>query len=227
MDFSKLTDDQLLQLIQEALAEAVSRGVTVATRVKDAYVDAQEAAQIKAEAFRKAAELAEERERSRLKEQARREALAAVAAQEQKDEIDKTKALWEKKKAIAIALEEWGLREDWQINIWSRGADRRVYVDGGGDHSWAWKICFYVSGNSYHPPGAIDVEGKKLLDKDNPLLKGEEKWEEFKSFLAAVAQKWQSLKVSRSDVQNYDGIANSKHLALYRQALTRTAEAPR
>lgn len=219
MDLSILTNEQLLQLIQKAEALAISRGLSVARGAKDAAIDAQEAAQIRAKAFAKAAELAKEQERCRMEEQARSEAEATFRAKQNQSEAEKVKSLWEKKKAISIALDEWGLKEDWQINIWSRGADRRIYIDGGSDRQWAWKICLYITGNAYNAPGSLDVEGKKYVSNENPLLDGQEKYSELKCFLAAVAQKWHSLKVSRGDLQSYSGIANEKHLAAYRQAL--------
>lgn len=72
---------------------------------------------------------------------------------------------------------------------------------------------------TYNAPNSLDIEGKKYFSKDSPLRNGEEKCSELKSFLVAIAQKWINLKVSRSDVENYSGAANAKHLAVYRQAL--------
>jgi hypothetical protein len=218
MDFSSLDNEQLLTLLKAAMAAASERGLAMQKAATDAVLDAQEIARIKAEALQKEQQRAAEQKRQQVEEQARQEAKAKVAQTEIKTEAQKVKASWESRKAIGVALEKWGVTEDWQINVWSRGADVRVYVDGGGERVYDWKMCLYITGNSYHPPGEMTIEGTNHISTDSPLADKANR-QLFKQFLEAVNDRWRSLKVTNTEVAGFSGESNQQHLSAYLKAL--------
>ena len=181
MDFSSLDNEQLLLLLKAAMAEATQRGLAMQQAATDAVIDAQEVARIKSEATAKAQAQAAENERQRILAEAAKQAEAQIKQQQQQAQSEKLALGWSKRKAIGVALEHWGLKEDWQINCWSRETDFRVYVEGGGNvNSYAWKLCLYVTGNSYHPPEDLDIENSARMDKQNPLTKqGQQQFKQF------------------------------------------------
>lgn len=218
MDFSTLDNEQLLTLLKATMAEAMNRGLAMHRAAADVVLDAQEVAQIKAEAMERAAQAAAELERQRVKAQAEREAQAAVSEKRQVSEAEKIAANWKKRKAISVALDKWGISEDWQINCWSRGADIRVYVEGGGDRTYAWKMCLYITGNAYHPPNSLDIEAADRIDKKSPLATKEGR-QKFKNFLAAINARWNGLKLTNREIAVYDGEPDERHLNAYLRAL--------
>ena len=231
LDFSNIKDDQLLQLIQQALAEAAKRGVAMRTAIQDVILDEQEKARIRLEATERAQAESVERQRQAEIKKIQEQAEAAARQKELDAEQQKIKTLWGKQKAIGTALEEWGLTEDWQINLWSRGSDRRVYLDGGGtDRSWAWKICYYVTGNLYHPPGELTIEGKKALQQsDGNPLDTSESFEQLQAFFQEFVKRWSSLKLSHSECVRCKEPSFPAHLEAYRTALgldPKTGEKP-
>lgn len=220
MDFSGLDNEQLLLLLKAAMAEAAERGLAMQRAASEAVMDAQELARIKAEATEKAQVRAAELERQRIVEQAQRQAEASINQQRVQTEAEKIAAGWSKRKAIAVALQRWGMTEDWQINLWSRGADARVYVEGGGSATaYGWKMCLYITGNAYNPPGALDIDKRDLAAISTEALKTKDGQQQFKGFLLAINERWNGLKLSNGDVKAFDGDPNPKHLAAYLTAL--------
>lgn len=218
MDFSGLDNEQLLVLIKACLEEATKRGVAMQRAAYAVYLDAQEVARIQAEATARALEQQAELERQRIVKEAEKAASAKVEQQQQQTEAERIAANWKKRKAIGVALEKWGVTEDWQINVWSRGADVRVYVDGGGDCSYAWKMCFYVTGNAYHPPNSLEIEEASKIDQSSPLSSKEGR-QIFKAFLSEVNKRWKGLKLTNREAENFDGDPDEKHLQAYLKAL--------
>lgn len=218
MDFSGLDNNQLLELLKAAMAEATNRGLAMQRAAADTVTDAEHVARIKAEATQRALAEAEERRLRNLEEAADLQAKAAVAKQEQQAKAQKIAESWAKQKAIAVALDMWGVKEDWQINLWNKGADERVYVDGGGDRTYVWKITFFVTGNDYEPPNTINAESASKIDPESPLASKEGR-EIFKRFLLQIKKYWNGLKVTNTDIAKFDGEPNPRHLAAYLKAL--------
>lgn len=218
MDFSGLDNEQLLLLLKAVMAEATERGLAMQRAASDVVLDAQEVAHIKAEATQRATQAEAERQRQRIARDAARRAEAEIAQRQQDSEAQKIQSNWRKRKAIGVALEQWGVKEDWQINCWCRGADVRIYVDGGGERTYEWKMCLYVTGNAYHPPGSLEVESVNKITESSPLSTKAGR-QQFKCFLLAVNDRWNGLKVSNNDLSGFDGDPDPKHLQAYLQAL--------
>lgn len=166
LDFSSLTDDQLIGLIQQAAAEAVQRGEAVAASARHAGLSEAEKARAENAAYE--TEIARIRAREteeaaiRGRERARREVEATKVA----DAVNKEHERWQKRAELAAPFLEL-LGEGWQLTIWERGGDKRVYLDKSNHY----KITYYITGNSYHPPG--ELEWTKDVWKVVPGLKKE------------------------------------------------------
>lgn len=154
LDFSSLTDDQLIGLIQQAAAEAVQRGEAVAASAR--YAGLSEAEKARAENAAYETEIA--RIRAREAEEAtirgRARARKEVEATKVADATNKEHERWQKRAELAAPFVEL-LGEGWQLTVWERGGDKRVYLDKGNHY----KITYYITGNSYHPPGEMEWAG--------------------------------------------------------------------
>lgn len=172
LDFTNITDDQLIDLIRAALAEAVARGHETRVAAETSAMEAQAKAREEAAKIAAEAQAAIERER-----------LAAEAA--------KTAATWEYKDRVGRELSDL-LRphKAMELAVWSRGADKRIYVDGGGRRHNT--IEYYHTGNQYKRPGYLGfmVAGLSITDAEfreiTPALK---------QLLGELCDKWSSLRL--------------------------------
>lgn len=227
MDFSGVNNDQLLELLQACLAEATSRGIAMQRAAYDIYIDAQEVARIQAEATARALERQAELERRRIAEKAEQEAKAKVEKQLHQAEVEKLAASWRKRKAIAVALEKFGFGkvDFWEIGLWSNGADERVYFEGTTDveaRLTRWKLCLYVTGNGYNPPNTLKLEtGIEYLSNNAPEhpLASKEGRAKIKAFLKAVNDRWRGLRLSSSEMADFEDNPDPKALKAYFKAL--------
>lgn len=199
VDFLSLNDDELLKILTLGMTEAVRRGGAVRLAAQKTVLSAKESMDIEARVAREYAIKQAEQERLRVAAEARRKLEQEANANAAAD----VSAIWAYKAAVAVALERWGFTEDFELNIWSRGADRRVYFQGviGGE---TWKYCLYITGNPYKTPGYFEIEGTKpafFVDK------------KIKPFLCEVAEGWKGdVKI---DQESKNVAPNSLHLARY------------
>jgi hypothetical protein len=192
IDFSGLSDEQLLQLLTEAMAEAMNRGEVVRLAAQDAVLSTEEKLQIQQRVAAQYAERKLQEERQRVE----REAEEKHKAKELKQQAEKTETLWSARAAIVAAIRQWGYDGDFEINIWSSGADRRVYFQktvssGRRGFTAEWKFCLYVTGNNYQAPGAFIGEGANCWFDDKQEL--------LQAFLLEVANAWKGDMKMSSD----------------------------
>jgi len=206
MDFSKITDDQLLQLLQSAMAEAISRGEAMAYAAQVDVLSQKEKAQIRIKEMERLQEEKNKSEVDRIKKAAK----AEFEKSQSQAETGETKGLWQSKMAAIEAIREWGYNGEFQINIWANGNDRRVYFQDKRKPNW--KYCLYVTGNKYNPPGKFTLEGERCFFDE------EDRVERLKAFLLFFATQWDVVQLSSSD-----GVAgltpDEKILKKYRKAL--------
>lgn len=203
MDFSALSDDQLLQLLKLAMQEALNRGGAVKAAAEASVISTQEKAEIERKVAIEMLHKKAESERLRIE----KEAKAKFEAESIKTKVQATEQKWSCKSAIASVIKEWGYKGKFELNIWRSGANRRVYFQL--DRRGTWKFCLYLTGNLYHPPMDFEGEGADCWfdDKQNQL----------KELLKLIAQHWKGdLKMS-NDVG--DVAPNEKKLTQYREIL--------
>lgn len=166
MDFSKLTNDQLVELVRALCYEAAQRGWATQQATQAAMLNEAEKARIAADAAAREAERLREAEAKRVATEAaarvRREAEAAMSQAEAARRLNRDQQRAALAEAVYTVLDE-----DCTINLWSSrerpGTDRRVYFDeGDGFVRRGWKICVHVDGSSRVRPGTVEVPRDNL-----------------------------------------------------------------
>jgi hypothetical protein len=195
MDFSSLDNDQLLELIRGAMAEAVDRGMQKIA--EQFYLEAQEEARAQVKLAAEAAQAA-----------------ASAGAAKQKAVLQRNAEIWASKAAVLHALKAHPLfKEDEELflNIWQAGNDGtgevRVYLKGPETRprEHEWEIVFHYTGNNYSPP--LSIEG--LEDEFIPVLT---------EFFRVLCNTWTpNLSVKYSAVKTFK--PNPEKLNKYRAAL--------
>lgn len=198
LDFSGLSNDQLIQLIRAACAEAVNRGAATAAAAQDAYLSEVERARVA-----QAATLLET-ERLRGEEAARvaREAADKLRRQAERQRVEDAAAaetkLWARRKGIAAAIDATGydVKGD-QLVVWLSGAnEKRVFLQTKG-YGGATYVTYYVTGNSHHAPGSYTFRS----GMDASLKR------DLKPVLKAIAEEWNEIKVDLQEAMRWDGAA--------------------
>ncbi len=226
LNFKGLQDDQLLQLIQGALAEAVSRGGAIAAAARTEFVDASERARIEAEALLKAQAKAAEQERERIQAEAERKAQAAIKSKQEQEYATTQAKNWGMKKAIHLALQEWGVQEDHKLTVWERDGDKRIYFQEDNSRRSIWKVTYYITGNIHHAPGELNWEYMGRADDERLKNLSENKADQkaLIRFFEAVSDRWESLNSSSSSALTSKVDVFEKHITAYREALSLTVE---
>lgn len=199
LDFSDLTDDQLMQLIRAACAEAVNRGAACAQAAHGVYLDAVEQARV--------AHAAAEREADRLR-QAEVERIARETSERMRRDAEGKKIndaasaeakLWARRKGIAAALEaaDYPVAGD-TLTVWLSGStqEKRVFLQQGG-YGGATFATLYVTGNRRNPPGTIEWSSR-VVKECRPGIA---------AVLVAVAQEWNAIKVDLGKALAWSGDA--------------------
>lgn len=160
IDFTPLSDDQLVELARAVAAECARRGQDVHAAAYSASLDEVERQRIAAEAAARAAERLRREEEDRI--------AAAAAA-----EVERNARLADcaQHKLLARAIREV-LGDGWELTVWNK-TDLRVYLDRSeagrrGYRNVLNKTVLYVTGDGkgHKPGGLYHIEGsihEKLL----------------------------------------------------------------
>lgn len=210
MHFKEIDNYELLEILDETVNEVVKRGILLQWRIKK--LSPEDIAFIK---FQVEEKNRIETERKRLVTQTERE----LENQKLKAESDRIRRQWELKAAVIQAICEWGYSESFQVVVWKRESDRRVYIQSDyGRKSWSY--CLYVSGSYKYPDGTLvneSVASERWFKEENRLSK-------LKPFLAAIADDWSEVKIKLDDFTGTDVKPNQKRLAKYLEALGLTQQ---
>lgn len=184
LDFSSLTDDQLVELIREACRAAVERGNGCARAAESAYLSEAERVRIAREATDRELAARKAEEADRIARQAADAVKYDLAAEEQKRK-------WEKKKKISDRLNELVNSSDTlELHVWSNACgEKRVYVSVAGRKQWNDnEIEYYHTGNAKNPPKSGKLSSKLLADGHTKA--------EVLEFLDTVADAWTNLRLT-------------------------------
>ena len=184
LDFSSLTDDQLVELIREACRAAVARGNGCARAAESAYLSEAERIRIAREATERELAARKAEEADRIAHQAANAVKFDLATEEQKRK-------WEEKKKISDRLNELVQSDDTlELHVWSNDrGEKRIYVSVSGRKRWNDnEIEYYHTGNAKNPPKSVKVSSKLLADGHTR--------EELLNFLGAVAERWINLRLT-------------------------------
>lgn len=199
LDFSALTDEQLVELITAACRAAVDRGAATEAAARDAFLSARERAAVAgAAASREAERLRQEEARkvaeeaaARVRSQASQAAVADVAAKERN--------IWARRKGIAQAIEAagWSVKGD-SIVVWlSAAKEKRVFLQQSKFQGATYATLF-VTGNGRKPPGSIELN----INKERTAFRAA-----IPAILRAIARDWNEIKVDLEAALAWDGEA--------------------
>lgn len=163
MDFSKLTDDQLVELVRSLCFEAAQRGWAVQQAAQAAMLSEAEKARIAADAAVRESERLREAEAKRIAEEAAAKVRREAEAARSQAEAANRRRTEQRRAALAEAVYAV-LGKHCTISSWSprdnSSIDRRIYFDQGDGYARnGWKICVHLDGSSKARPGT--VEGAK------------------------------------------------------------------
>lgn len=194
LDFTGLTDDQLVGLIRAACEEAVTRGAAVEMAARAEFLSAAERVQV--------ARAAAERETERLRREETERVAAAAASRSAVDVVaERERQLWAQRKGIAQALDAagWNVVGD-QLVVWlSDRNEKRVFLQQNKYDGTTW-VTLYVTGNAKHAPGSCLFDSKVF--KGEPELK-----REVGAVLRAVAAAWNAIKIDLPQAISWKGDA--------------------
>jgi hypothetical protein len=191
LDFSGLTDDQLVSLIREALEEAASRTLACKTAAEAVFFDEAEKARLAQEAT--------EREIDRLKreeaEQIARDAAEKVrlqkAAETERAKEKKVSETWEYKDCVGQQISAiLKPTRTIQLSVWSK-KDKRIYIGGGFDDN---DVKFFCTGNSSEKAKALYIFTSAdigLTEEELPAAK-----ESLLPILEDVCKRWNAIYIN-------------------------------
>ena len=124
MDFTNLSNEQLLDLIKELMAESIKRNITTAAR--EVLLTEKEKAEIKDAAERRAKEQAKQDQIRDIEREVYKQEQQRLAAKKAEDEKNRQIKNWKFEKGIAKELELL-LGVNLKISIWERsvGVDKK------------------------------------------------------------------------------------------------------
>jgi len=190
LDFSPLTDDQLIDLIRAACMEAAHRGMTTRMAAENAMLDEAEKARIAHEAAARAqAELAREEAR-RIAREAEEKVRTAAEAAQRKTEQEKVAKTWEYKDEVGAQVATiLKPKRDCQLKVWLKGADKRVYIGGGFKDN---DVEYFHAGNHHEKPGTMRIDTRDLHigKEDLPEVKAQ-----LLPVLTAVCTKYNTITI--------------------------------
>jgi hypothetical protein len=199
LDFSSVTDDQLVELIRAALVEAVRRGGAVEAAVRQAGLDEAEKARIaQAAAERESRRIREEEERRIAAEAAERVRREAARKQETGAEEAKRKHNESIRLVAVRARELFGSdASEFMVQVWEKPGDRRVYIGHGYESNW---LEYYRDGTSRYAPGTLMVVKPSTcpIFKDLAAHLGKtvpEAVDLVKEFCEQLCKEWKTVKI--------------------------------
>jgi hypothetical protein len=192
LDFSSLTDDQLVELIRSALQEAVRRGSAVEAAVRSAGLDEAEKARIAKEAAEREARKLHEEEARRIADEAAAKVRRDAERAKEQEAIDGRAKIRE----IAVrAREIWGSGwPDFVVQVWDRKGDRRVFVQGDFDSKFT---TYYHTGNERIAPGTLSEESKWPAERlaEHLGIAVDEARAQIKEFCVRLCEEWKQIKL--------------------------------
>lgn len=187
--YSEYSNSELLDVIQGAMKELRRRrGSTMELGLEIIYgLSPSEMTKEQRKAGVEAIQAVRESQVTKIREEELRK---AVKKHEQQEAAKKQIESWTKKKRIAGRIKEV-VGSNFDLNVWS-GGDKRVYIDGPNYK----KVCFFVTGNRWNPPGTLELSNldldadqkKKLIDACHEVA---EIWKSTKFSLDQAAA-WQA-----------------------------------
>lgn len=198
LDFSALTDDQLIALIASAAQEAIARGYATEAAAREVMLSAKERADIASAARDEEAERLRREEARRIADEAAAKVRSQATAKLVDSATEKERAVWARRKGIAqaIAATGWSVDGD-SIVVWlSQTKEKRVFLQQS-KFNGATYATLYVTGNNKHAPNTVELS-RGMNDNFKAALP---------AILRAIARDWTTLKVDLTAALAWEGEA--------------------
>jgi hypothetical protein len=177
LDFSQISDDQLVELFRALCAEAAQRGNHVEAAVRAAGLDEAERARVAREAAERAAEQLRREEAERIAREAAEQVRRQATQEQVQKAADEQAKIWGKQKMLGRAVQQL-FGEGASLTVWNKNGDKRVYIDAersiSRKHSETLvRVEYYETGNSYNPPKTLKISGSRATgtDEEKALVK--------------------------------------------------------
>ena len=160
LDFSSLTDDQLVELLRATLNECVQRNPAVQAAAQSAIIDEKEKAEIAKQAAEQEAAKLRAQERERIAKE------AAERVRRENEERDRVQQAKRKEQEVAKAAENAAkaaseaLEKDEREKEWLRRAGQLVGVD-------PWNVTISYFQSSYGVRVVINLGEESRFDRDH------------------------------------------------------------
>ncbi len=213
LDFSALSDDQVVGLIRSACVEAVRRGTACESAARDAYLSAAERAQVAREAASVEADRLRHEEEQRVARDAAERVRQAAAVKATEDQLAAQRQRWGRRKGVALAVKS--VVTDWcdfpmvdrkgnamVLELWQKGAERRVFIGYGFNHGI---VAYHVTGGGQgryaKPPKHLENDRADKEVRANAAKLGE--------LCQAIADLWPTAvtKILLADALAWEGDA--------------------
>jgi hypothetical protein len=198
LDFTALTDDQLIALIASAAQEAIARGYATEAAAREVMLSAKERADIASAARDAEAERLRREEAQRIAEEAAAKVRNQATAKIVDAAAEKERTVWARRKGIAQAIASTGYSVAGDsLVVWlSPSKEKRVFLQQT-KFNGATYATLYVTGNAKHPPNTVEL----ARGMDGNLKAA------LPAILRAVARDWNAIKIDLAAALGWEGEA--------------------
>lgn len=203
MNYSNLSNEQLLDLLKELMSESIKRNITTAAR--EVLLTEKEKLDIKEGAERRARERAKEDEASRIEREAYQAEMDRINSTKAKELQEKLNRTWALKKEHGMLVKNTipvTASIVYYVNVWkSNTGEKRVYINDGEPFGKRTKqvACYYVTGNTKNRPGSVEFGWpKQYFNNDENAMNI------FKETLKTIGAKWNCVKFSVEEALGND-----------------------
>jgi hypothetical protein len=181
LDFTPLSDDQLIELLRAGFQEASQRGVAVAAAVQSAMLSEAEKVEIAHDAARIEAERLRQDEARRIAAEAAEKVRQQAEAQKSQSEAAEQERLWALKNALSVRITDILDLQGVEVNLWIKEGEKRVYINVPNSRDSL--VDYYHTGNSRKAPGTLEIARPHNKHRD-----------EIRAFCEQIISGWKSLR---------------------------------
>jgi hypothetical protein len=198
IDYSSLSNEQVLELLQGLMKESIHRNMV--SEAREILLTEKEKQEIKESAAHRAKEKSRLMEIQEIERSEMARAAAKIAEEKQKNNWLKDKEFSERFMKIINAIEPDYSASGLWINVWKKYGtnERRVYVSYGGKQGYQgdeWSV-YFVTGNSINAPGSL--KKNKLISKLS-----EQDLTDYKNLMKDIAAHWAEGKINVNQAIQY------------------------
>lgn len=200
LDFSQITDDQLMDLIRACCREAANRGAETGQVAQSILLDEAERAKIARIAAERALAEAAKAEAVRVQAEAENAAKRAIELEAEKKAEQKIAENWKYKEEIGRQVSAiLKPTRNCTLKVWKKAGsvDKRIYIGGGFDDN---DVTYFHTGNCNEPPRKMTVSVSKdvgITKDDRDAVKAA-----LLPILESICEKWNLIEIPIPEWKN-------------------------